>query len=79
MSVSICREGARGWIRLSSVVLSKRQWAETNAQKVPHENEEEFCVGDHTKEQVAQRGCEVSLAGGIKKPSGCNPVQCPLG
>lgn len=59
----------------------KRQWAETNAQEVPHENEEEqlHCVGDHTKEQVAQRGCGVSLTGGIKKPSGHSSVQCPLG
>ncbi|KAJ7395137.1 hypothetical protein BTVI_158112 [Pitangus sulphuratus] len=82
MSISIYSEGAK---RLES---GTSQWcqpigheAETDAQEVPPEYEEEllYCVGDHTLEQIAQRGCGISLTGDIREPCGCNPVQCALG
>lgn len=38
-----------------------------------------YCAGDHALEQIAQRGCEVSLSGNIQELSGQNPVQCALG
>ena len=83
LSVSEGRE-PRGW---SQAVLTgakqqdRRQWAETAAQEIPPEHEEEllYCVTDPTLEQVAQRGCGVSLTGDIQELSGCNPVPCALG
>lgn len=55
---------------------NKRQWPDTDAQKVPPEHEGElcYCAGDHTQEQSDQRRCEGSLIGDNLEPSGCNPV-----
>ena len=57
-----------------------RGQAETDAQKVPPEHEEElYCAGGQALEQVAQRGCGVSLTGDIQEPPGPTPVPCALG
>lgn len=52
--------------------------AETGAQEVPSEDEEELLYfGDgQALEQVVQRCCGVSLSGDIPKLSGHNPVLC---
>ena len=44
----------------------KGQWAQTEAQEVPSEHEEELpSEGDGALEQVAQWGCGVSFSGDI--------------
>lgn len=54
---------------------------QNDAQEVPPGHEEELLYGadDHALEQIAQRGCGVSLTGNTQAPSGHNPVPYVLG
>ena len=59
----------------------KRRRAQTEAQEVPAEHEEELLhsEGDGTLEQAAEGGCGVSFSGDILDPPGRGPVQPALG
>jgi len=59
----------------------KGQWAQTEAQEVPSEHEEELLPseGDGALEEAAQGGCGVSFSGAIQDPPGQGPVQPALG
>ena len=59
----------------------KGQWAQTEAQEVPSEHEEEFLPseGDGALEQAAQGGCGVSFSGDIQDLPGQGPVQPAVG
>jgi len=74
--------GGRGQT-LSSVAQQqdKGQWAQTEAEEVPAEDEEELLPseGDGALAQAAQGGCGVSFSGDIPDPLGCGPVQPALG
>ena len=59
----------------------KRQWAQTEAQEVPSEHEEELLPseGDGALEQVAQGGGGVYFPGDIQDLPGQGPVQPAVG
>ena len=77
--------GGRGQTRSSCAQRQdKRQWAQTEAQEVPSEHEEEllYFEGDRALEPVVQRSCGFPFCGGIQNLPGQGPVQpalCDLG
>ena len=59
----------------------KGQWAQTEAEEVPSEHEEELLLseGDGALAQAAQGGCGVSFSGDIQALPGRGAVQPALG
>ena len=59
----------------------KGQWAQTEAQEVPSEYEEELLPseGDGALEQAAQGGCGVSFSGDIQDLPGQGPLRPTVG
>ena len=59
----------------------KGQWAQTKAQEVPSEHEEELLPseGDGALEQAAQGGCGVSYSEDIQDPPGQVPLWPTVG
>ena len=59
----------------------KGQWAQTEAQELPSEHEEELLPseGDGALAQAAQGSCEVSFSGDIQDLPGHGPVQPAVG
>jgi len=82
MPTNICRVGVRRMGPSSfQWCPATGQWAQTEAQEVPSEHEEELLPseGDGALGQAAQGGCGVSFSGDIPAPPGQGPVQPGLG
>jgi len=62
-------------------VTRQGQWAQTEAEEVPAEHEEELLPseGDGALEQVAQECCGFSFSGDIQDLPGQGPVQPAVG
>ena len=74
--------GGRGQALFSGAQQQdKGQWAQTEAEEVPAEQEEELLpsAGDGALAQAARGGCGVSFSGDIPDPPGCGAVQPALG
>ena len=74
--------GGRGQTLFSGAQRQdKGQQAQTEAEEVPAEQEEELLPseGDGALEQAAQGGGEVSFSGDIQDPPGHGPVQPTVG
>ena len=74
--------GGRGQTLFSGTQRQdKGQRAQTEAQEVPSEHEEELLPseGDGALEQAAQGGCGVSFSGDIQDLPGQGPVQPAVG
>jgi len=58
-------------------LTGKGQWAKTEMHEIPSEHKKvlRYCEEIQTLEQVAQRGCGVSILGDIKNLNGLGPVQ----
>jgi len=76
-----CRENGTRLFFSGAQRQDKGQWAQTEAQEIPSERDEELLhsEGDGALEQAAQRGCEVSFSGDIQDPPGQVPVQPAVG
>jgi len=75
---------SRGWgqtLFSGAQRQNKGQWAQTEAQEVLSEHEEELLPSEvgGALEQAAQGGCGVSFSGDIQDPSGSSPVQPAVG
>ena len=66
---------------LLTVLMDKGQRAQTEAEEVPAEHEEELLPseGYGALEQAAQGGCGVSFSGDIPDPPGQGPLQPAIG
>jgi len=72
--------GGRGQTLFSGAQRQdKGQRAQTEAEEVPAEPEEELLPSEGALAQAAQRGCGVSFSGDIQDPAGRGPVQPALG
>ena len=67
--------------QISLTPANLASWAQTEAQEVPSEHEEELLPseGDGALEQAAQGGCGVSFSGDTQDPPGQGPVQAAVG
>jgi len=79
MLINICRVGVRR-TGPDSFFSGARQRAQTEAEEVSSEHEEELHFeGDGALEEVAQGGCGFSFSGDLRDPPGQGPLQPAVG